>query len=118
MKSLSIFLFCLLVLIATTAADEIAKGKKLVGCVNKEIEKENAEWKLQNSELRKLKNIIDEEIMKEPLGKHVAEEQRKVLKDIDDAAEKEFPKVPTDTREAMMVKLKEHSMHCCKEMGS
>ncbi|BAE62955.1 hypothetical protein F9C07_2234720 [Aspergillus flavus] len=118
MKSLTIFLFSLLVLIATTAADEITKRKRLIECANKELDKENAGWKLQGDELEKLKKIIDDEVLKEPLKSHTAEEQAKVLKEIEDAGKKDLPKVSVKQLDKIMAKLKEHSMHCAKEMRS
>lgn len=117
MGRLTIFLFCLLVLIATTTADEASRRKKLIQCVNKEMDKENAEFKLREDELKTLKEIVDSEAMKEPLKPQTVDEQKKILKDIEHEAKKKMPNVSADTVDKMMNKLKEKAMHCTKEMG-
>lgn len=117
MKRLIIFLFCL-VLVATATADDASQHQKLVECINAEMDKDNKEWKLKDDELKKLKDIVDKVAMKEPLKPHNDKEQKNILKEIEDAAKRELPNVKTETIDSMMMKLKEHAMHCKNEMGS
>jgi hypothetical protein len=107
-------------LIATATADEPARRKKLVECINTEMDKENTEkdFKLRPDELKNLKEIVDKEVMKEPLKPHTKEEQEKVLKEIEVSAKKDLPGVPTPTVDKMMMRLKELGMHCAKEASN
>ncbi|WP_028646996.1 hypothetical protein [Nocardiopsis sp. CNT312] len=94
------------------AQDTTETRKKFVECVNKDISKENAEWKLPESELKKLKNIIDREIMKEDtLPKSQRDEQR-IIENIENAAAKELPGVDRETLDEVVETLRASGQHC------
>ncbi|MGD3112082.1 hypothetical protein [Streptomyces sp. YGL11-2] len=99
-------------------ADGGSKRKKLTECVNKELEQQNKEWKLSAVDLKKFTKIVDDEIAKEPLKKHTTEEQQRILKDIEEKAKRDLPKVPKEKIDKMLMTLTLHAMHCTKEMGS
>ena len=96
-----------------SAADDAAKKKKLVACVNKDITAANSEWKLKAEDLKKFTSIIDREFMKEPLGVR-PDDQGKSLKEIETAAKRELPHVRTETIDKMAIALKEKAAHCTK----
>ncbi|GMU03915.1 hypothetical protein [Corallococcus caeni] len=95
-----------------SAEDETETRKKLVACINKDIAAANAEWKLPAADLKKFTDIIDRQIMKEPLGKKTPEEQAKVVNDIKDASHKELPNLESKTLEKMLQTLKAKGAHC------
>lgn len=117
MKLPIFFLLCLLVLVAITTADEPARRGDLTACINKEMEIENAYFKLQPEDLEKFKKIVDKEFMKEPLKKHSMNDHMKILSEIEKSAQRELPSVSTDTVEKMMNKMAEMAIHCCKDLG-
>ncbi|GGU62172.1 hypothetical protein GCM10010211_29000 [Streptomyces albospinus] len=104
-------------------ADGTARRKELCRCVNKEMEKENDARKgkgrhLTHEQLKKLERIVDDEIMKEPLKNYTEEEQKVILKKIEDAAKKDLKEVPTATIDKIMIELKEKAAHCASVMWS
>ncbi|NOK09163.1 hypothetical protein [Corallococcus exercitus] len=95
-----------------SAKDETETRKKLVACINKDITAANAEWKLSAGDLKKFTDIIDRELMKEPLAKKTSEEQMKIVSEIKDASHKELPHLKDDSIEKMIDTLKAKGMHC------
>lgn|GEM_PF-6585234 len=95
-----------------SAGDEAARRKKLVACVNKELMAENKEFKLNDAELKTLMEIVDSEVMKQPLKKPSEEERAATLSRIESEARKKLPKVSVDTIEKMMVTLNAKAAHC------
>lgn len=95
-----------------SADDDTETRKKIVACINKDITAANSEWKLASADLKKFTDIIDREIMKEPLVKKTPEEQRRILHQINDAARKELPSLSAETINKMLETLKTKAMHC------
>ena len=114
MKRLIIFLVCLL-LVTTATADDAARRKKLVECINKDMDTGNRNWKLKPDDLNKLKKIVDDEIMRKPLRKPSSQEEKAIIEEIDHAAKKELPSVKLETVDQMINSLKEFGSHCASE---
>ncbi|NOK19312.1 hypothetical protein [Corallococcus carmarthensis] len=96
---------------ASAAADTEAR-KKLVACINKDITAANAEWKLSAGDLKKFTDIIDRELMKEPLAKKTPEEQTKAVTNIRNASHQEMPHLEASTIDKMITTLRVKSAHC------
>ncbi|KAJ5192685.1 hypothetical protein N7449_008827 [Penicillium cf. viridicatum] len=80
-----------------------AQRKKLVDCINKELVKENADYKLRDDELKKLTEIVDRVVMKEPVKLHITEEQKRILSESGDAVGKRLSAdVTNDTMQKIM----------------
>ncbi|MBN9687529.1 MULTISPECIES: hypothetical protein [unclassified Corallococcus] len=104
----------LLLMLSTPASaeDDTEARKKLVACINKDITAANSEWKLPAADLKKFTNIIDREIMKEPLAKKTQEAQMKIIADIKDGSRKELPNLADTTIDKMIETLKVKGQHC------
>lgn len=99
------------------AADEKLNREKMLKCINAEMQKENTARKgkarhLTDAQLKKLEKIIDAEIMKEPTKKRTESEEKKIFKEIEDAAKKELPEVPTENIDKIIIELKDKAIHC------
>ncbi|KAE8377545.1 hypothetical protein BDV26DRAFT_263222 [Aspergillus bertholletiae] len=114
------FLLCLFALIASVIADEPAQRRKLKDCIFKEMDRgnESSIYRFSPEDLTKLKEIVANEVDKEPFKKHNDEEQGKAYKDMEDAAKKYLPHIPTDKVDEFLYQLKDMAMHCTREMGS
>ncbi|MFJ9448356.1 hypothetical protein ACIRRH_42090 [Kitasatospora sp. NPDC101235] len=102
-----------------SAEDGKAQREKTVKCVNAEMEKENTARKgkdghLTDVQLKALQRIVDDEVMKGPLKKPSNDEQKKVLKRIEDAAkkDKDLKDLPMATIDKILVELKEKGAYC------
>ncbi|MFD6158702.1 hypothetical protein ACFWF7_01320 [Nocardia sp. NPDC060256] len=99
-------------------ADEASQRKNLTVCTLKELDKENSEFQLKAQELSALKEIISNQIHKQPLRPHTSDEQAAILKEIEAEAKVKMPAVPTSTIDKMVIKLRDLALHCNTEMGS
>ncbi|MFG2909173.1 hypothetical protein ACGF13_29415 [Kitasatospora sp. NPDC048286] len=101
-----------------SAVDGKTQREKIVTCVNAEMEKENTARKgdghLTDVQLKALQRIVDAEVMNGPLTKTSADEQKKLLKRIEDAAkkDKDLKDLPTATIDKILVELKEKGAYC------
>ncbi|RUO92667.1 hypothetical protein D7Y11_13530 [Corallococcus sp. AB018] len=76
----------------------------------------NSNWKLSSGDLKKFTDIIDREIMKEPLVKKSSEEQMRVIHEIENATRKEVPSLELKTVDKMIETLKAKGMHCSSQV--
>ncbi|WP_126933895.1 hypothetical protein [Corallococcus sp. AB018] len=107
----------LLVLPHSASADDDTAGKhKFIACINKEMVAANSNWKLSSGDLKKFTDIIDREIMKEPLVKKSSEEQMRVIHEIENATRKEVPSLELKTVDKMIETLKAKGMHCSSQV--
>ncbi|MEU1287731.1 hypothetical protein [Kitasatospora sp. NPDC005856] len=104
-----------------SAEDGKAQREKVVKCVNAEMEKENTARKgkeahLTDAQLKALQRIVDAEVMTGPLKPSV-DEQKRLLKRIEDAAKKDrdLKDLPTATIDKIVVELQEKGAYCVNE---
>ncbi|PRQ00569.1 hypothetical protein [Enhygromyxa salina] len=100
------------------SADDSARRKKIVECINKELEMNNSGCegcRLTTKQLTILTKIVDAEIMKAPLKKPTPEEEQAILKKIEDAAKAQLGEVPTETLDKVMTEVKKSATRCTKE---
>lgn len=101
-----------------SAADGTEQRKKVVTCLNAEMEKENTarrgDGHLTDVQLKALERIVDAEVMNGPLEKTSSDEQMKLLKRIENAArqDKDLQAVPTATIDKILIELREKGMYC------
>ncbi|XP_003741139.1 uncharacterized protein LOC100903829 [Galendromus occidentalis] len=105
---------CAALLFVVASADEdTVVRKSVVDCINKDILAANTEsWKLPEADIKIFTNIIDKEIMKEPLCKKTLQEQMKIIDEIHEATKKELPHVDQKTIDKMIDLLKIKGKHC------
>lgn len=117
LKSLVPLLLSLVVILSVfVQADDAAKRKFLKECIDKELEEENKEFKLGDADFKALTVMVNKQIDHSSLTDTPKAKQKAHLEEIEDEAKKTMPKVSTETIDKMMIKLKEKSMHCAKEM--
>lgn len=114
------YLFCLLVLVVTACLRHCtAQRKSPVNCINKELVKENADYKLRDDELKRIIEIVDRVVMKEPVKSHITEEQKQILWEIKDTMGKWLSAdVTNDTVQKIMRAITDQGVRCTKEVGS
>jgi hypothetical protein len=101
-----IILFCLLVLIAiTTADDDPGRKLRLITCLNREIDKANSEFKLNDDELQNFEDILDREVMKDTLAVHSLGEGENSAEEIKKSEYLALPNVSNNTVDKMLKKL-------------
>ncbi|MFE2286456.1 hypothetical protein ACFXDJ_20110 [Streptomyces sp. NPDC059443] len=97
-------------------ADDVAsKRAKFTACVNKELVAENKDFHLSDDQLKKLTEIVDEQISHSTPGKKSDEEKKKILANIENRAKQDLPGVPLETIDKMMDTLKVKAAHCSKD---
>ncbi|PRP89948.1 hypothetical protein ENSA5_69490 [Enhygromyxa salina] len=100
-------------------ADESALRKEIIQCINQGLDvnnTENEDMHLTSLELKFFKDVVDKEVMKEPLKPHTEDEQKQFFKDIEDAAKKKLPEVPTEKIDKIMIELKKIAARCTQEL--
>ncbi|KFZ17842.1 hypothetical protein V502_04384 [Pseudogymnoascus sp. VKM F-4520 (FW-2644)] len=111
MKSSIVFILSLL-LIAVTAGGLDDKKPQIIACINKQLVEENKEFKLSEDNLKKLMEVVDDEIKKIPLTKKSKEEKQKIMKEMENAAKSKMPDVPTETVKKILTSLGAHAKKC------
>ncbi|KAF3392709.1 hypothetical protein F1880_008789 [Penicillium rolfsii] len=116
MKRPVFFFVCLLVLVGRDTADEVSRTQKHAECVNKNLEKLNADFRLMDNDLKRLTKIVDEFLVEEHF--ETKEEQAQWLEDIKEASKKALPGVEISKLDKIMNEVKSTSAYCARILRS
>ena len=120
MKRLTIFVFCLLMLVVAITADDNSKRRDLKACVFQQLHDDNEDavqrFKLDGSQLAKLQILIRNEINKASLDNLNDEVQHQTIRHIETVAVRSLPNVPTDILHEILFKLKATAEDCVNEL--